>query len=86
MENNKYFAYYISKGKNLSGLSTLVPFTSKASALKWVLEEVRNKVQKRTKADMSEFFVEDETGRPVYSGIVNGKNIVYTVYDGAAVN
>ena len=86
MENNKYFAYYISKGKNLSGLSTLVPFTSKTSALKWVLEGVRNKVQKRTKADMSEFFVEAETGRPVYSGIVNGKNIVYTVYDGAAVN
>ena len=86
MENNKYFAYYISKGKTLSGLSTPFPFTSKESALKWALEEVRKKVQKRTKADMSEFFIEDETGRPVYSGVLNGKNIVYTIYNGVAVN
>lgn len=83
---NKYFAYYISKGENLSAFSTPVPFTSKESALKWVLEEVRNKVQKRTKADMSELLVEDDKGMPVYSGVVKGKKIVYTVYDGVAVN
>lgn len=51
-----------------------------------MLEEVRNKVQKRTKADMSEFFIENEKGMPVFSGVVNGKNIVYTIYNGVAVN
>ena len=83
-EKNSYFAYYISKGDNLAGLCTPVPFTSKESALKWVLEKV-SKVKKRTESDMSEFFVENEKGMPVYSGVVNGKNIVYTVFEGELV-
>lgn len=34
---------------------------------------------------MGEFFVENEKGLAVYSGVLNGKTPVYTVYEGGAV-